>query len=126
MKRCWRDVRPLANIAVVEVAQHRLALNVDAGVSELQITFFLQATNSSFSPISAPVMRVAGGIDRLLISSSRGVCRGRNDVRKVAASLGILNVVADERDRESRMSSIDIEASDGVEQPELRGELCVR
>src|SRR4029077_5735647 len=53
-----RHVCSLANVAVVEVAQYRFALDEDAGVSELQITLFLQASYISFSPISTTIMRV--------------------------------------------------------------------
>src|ERR1700731_4857069 len=54
------DIRPLANIALIEVAHNVLALDVDARISDLQIPLFLQSANSPFRPVSAPLMPVTG------------------------------------------------------------------
>ena len=117
-----RDIRSLANIAVIEVAQYSLALDVDAGISELQVTFVLQTADGSLSPVSAPLIRMAGSIDRLFERLGGGVCRSGSDVGQVGAGQRVLNVVPNEGNRDTRVSSIDVETSEAVEQPELRGE----
>ena len=80
-----RDIRSLANIAVIEVAQYSLALDVDAGISKLQVTFFLQTADGSLSPVSAPLIRIAGSIDRLFERLGGGVRRSSSDVGQVGA-----------------------------------------
>src|SRR5579871_903794 len=106
-----RDVRPLANVAVVEIAQHRLALDVHAGISELEVSFLLQTADCSFSPISAAIVRIAGGIEGLFEGLRGGIGRSGSDVNEVAAGLSVLNVVPDNGNRNPRVSGIDVEAS---------------
>src|ERR1700726_2510028 len=72
-----RDIRSLANIAVIEVAEHCFAFDVDAGVSDLPVPFLLQSADSPFGPVSAPLIRVAGGVAGLLERLRRAVSRSR-------------------------------------------------
>src|SRR5271156_2387168 len=64
VKAMLRDVCALANIAVVKVTQHRLTLDVNARVAELEVSLFLQPANASFRPISAALIREAWRVHR--------------------------------------------------------------
>jgi hypothetical protein len=49
-------VGSLTQFAVVEVSDHGFPLDKNAGVSELEIAFLLEATHPGFRPISAPLV----------------------------------------------------------------------
>src|SRR5581483_3889517 len=120
-----RDIRALPDVAVIEVAQHSLALDVQVGVVKLKVAFLLQAADGDLRPVSTTLMRVAGRVHGLLVSLS-GCVRGRGgDVDEIAAGLRVLHVISYEADRHTRMPGIDVNAGKAVKQPELGGKLRV-
>jgi len=120
-----RHIGPLANVAVVEVAENRFPFDKNMRIPKLQVTLLLQAADPAFGPIAAPLMRVAGCVHRLLERLRRRVRRRRENVYQVSASLRILNVVPYEAERKLRVASVEVEARNVIEQRELGSELGI-
>jgi hypothetical protein len=120
-----RHICPLAEFAVVEVAENRFPFDVNMRVPKLQVTLLLQATDPAFSPITAPLTRVAGCVQRLFERLCRRFRRGGENVSQVSASLRILNVVPNEAERKLRVARVEVEARNVIEQRELGSELRI-
>src|SRR5579884_4082548 len=59
LKAMFCDVRTLTDLAVIEVAQDGLPLDIDTGIAELPVTLLLQSSQSSLKPVASTCMRVA-------------------------------------------------------------------
>src|SRR5437660_9481113 len=121
-----RHVRSLADFAVIEVSQHGLALDEDSRISKLEIAFLLQTTDSALCPVSAPLMRVAGRVQRLFERLRSGICGYSHDISHIRASLRVLNVVSDEAQRKALMPRVDVDPGQVIKQRKLRAELGIR
>src|SRR5437899_12047301 len=102
-----RHVRPLADFAVIKVPKHSLALDEDARISDLEIPLLLQPADPALCPVSAPLMRVAGRVQRLFERLRSRICGYSHDISHIRASLRVLNVVSDEAQRKALMPRFD-------------------
>ena len=91
------DIRSLPDVAVVEVAEHRFALDVNPRITDLPIAFLLQTAHPALRPVSAALVGNAVEVLRLRIGQAGRIRRRGNDVGEISAGLCVLHVVADEQ-----------------------------